>query len=109
MNTKRAYGGYYKHICRWYVRFRPDLCGRDGRLDPRKFDKAVAADCAEEAKWFKRFINTLKHRTFKDEDGNPLPKLVGTLSGYRSALTHYVWDSLRLGVPMQWDRHLKGY
>ena len=58
---------------------------------------------------FNRFLQSRKHISDKDDDGNAVIARVGSISGYRTACQHYIWnceDSERDGVvPPAWNNN----
>ena len=110
--TLGVYSSYWTGINEWYRAHKPDWCTDD--IPPIVDTELIRGICStddglgEIAHIFKRFLQSRRHATDKDDDGNPAIARVGTLSGYRTAWQHYIWNSTsskKTGVPPAWNNN----
>ncbi len=109
--TRNVYCSYLNSIHEWYELNAAHLCTFDGALCPELFDEAIAHAHGMEtqADKFRTFISERTHGTLKNADGTPARAKIGTLRGYRSAFSWWVWTNRSKAVPAQWDQEMKQY
>ena len=108
--TIENYKQYLPPIHEWYVENHPIVC-TEGKVDIKKFYQLVKTEDGlnEETFQFRLFLESREHINLVDEETNkPLRALIGTLSGYRSAMDWYLWTSQGFTIPQKWDQQLKG-
>ena len=106
------YSSYWGGINEWYALHKPEWCTDDN--PPEVNASQVREMCKTDdglhmhAKIFKHFLQSRKHDTDKDADGNATIARVGSLSGYRTAWQHYIWTHdcpENNGVPPAWNNN----
>ena len=87
--TLGVYSSYWRGITEWFRINKSDWCTDD--IPPEVNCDLIRELCKEpqglkdSATVFKRFLQSRKHISDKDDDGSAAIARVGTLSGYRSA------------------------
>ena len=110
-NTRTMYKSYMRGIDEWYSLNHPELCNGNGQVDDERMNELCndPETCGEMAEIFKTFIMTRKHATDKNEDGTPAIARTGSLSGYRSSWSHFVFTSSETQeqhIPLEWDARM---
>jgi len=88
----------------------PKVCNEDG-IDRDKFYDFIQTEDGlnEEAFIFRMFLEKRQHiRLVDEETGESMRALVGSLSGYRSAFSYFMWTKVGNAIPLKWDQQLKG-
>ena len=111
-NTRNVYKSYMRGIDEWYLKNHPEFCNEDGQIDDVKMHQMCndPATCGQMPEIFKTFLISRRHVTDLDEHGNPAIARKGTLSGYRSSWTHFIFtnsDTQEQHIPLEWDKRLE--